>query len=230
MRGLTSIRLVALDIDGVALHDTFSPIIYNLAKRWGKEYTRDLERNVFSQPRMKAARYMIDSFGLDLTETELLDLYFQERKRYLETESGGQVEGLEDFLHLCKEMNLPVICYGGLDKTHFDEKMGNLAHFFEGEKYISTDSFRPGIKEIVTEYYRFHYSEVIFIDDVNKVAEEAKKFDVPFIGIPSSFEYGFQKFDMKQTGVKFILNSIRDLTEDVLRNVDEENRLGRIWK
>ena len=104
MKKLNSIKLIALDIDGVALKDTFSPIIYSLVKKWGHEYTADIERNVFSQSQNTAARYLIDTLKLALSERELLELYFNERKVFLETNDGGIIDGLEDFLKLAQNL------------------------------------------------------------------------------------------------------------------------------
>lgn len=229
MESLKTLKMVALDIDGVALKDTFSPIIYSLTMKWGHKYTAEIERNVFSQPQKKAARYLIDAFGLSYDEKELLDIYFAERKKFLETNDGGIVEGLEDFLKLCKNLNLPIICYGGLEKDHFNEKLGRLTSYFDGEKYICTNDFRPGIKEIVTKYYTYNYSEVLFIDDVNKVAEEAKALNVPFIGVPSDFEFGFQRQGMIETGVKYMVKSVKDISLSLLNEVDEKSREKSLW-
>ena len=230
MQKLKSIQLIALDIDGVALKDTFSPVIFSLVKKWGFEYTAEIERNVFSQSQNKAARYLIDKFHLNLTEKELLELYFLERKTYLETHDGGIIDGLEDFLKLAQNLDLPIICYGGLEKNHFIEKLSKLAHYFDGNQYICTNDFRPGIKEIVTKFYNYKYNEVLFIDDVNKVAEEAKSLGVPFIGIPSNFHNGFQKQAMLNTGVKYIVNSIKEINETLIRKIDLDNIKNELWK
>lgn len=229
MNSLKTLKMVALDIDGVALKDTFSPIIYSLTIQWGHSYTADIERNVFSQPQKKAARYLIDAFGLPYSERELLGIYFAERKKYLETHDGGIVDGLEDFLKLCKSLNLPVICYGGLEKDHFNEKLQGLTHYFDGDQYICTNEFRPGIKEIVTQYYNYKYSEVLFIDDVNKVAEEAKALNVPFIGVPSDFEFGFQKQGMIETGVKYMVTTVKEISLSLLNEIDEKIREKKLW-
>jgi hypothetical protein len=222
--------LIALDIDGVALYDTFSPIIYQLVKKFNGDYTSEIERNVFSQPQKKAARFLIDKLNLPILENELLEIYFQERKEYLKTHNGGIVTGLEDFLKIAKQLELPVICYGGLEKFHFEENLGILANYFDGEQYICTNDFRPGIKEIITQYYNYKYTEVLFIDDVNRVAEEAKSLNVPFIGIPSNFEHGFQRQDMIKFGVKYILDSIAEVNYNLLVELDYNNLRDKIWQ
>ena len=221
--------MIALDIDGVALHDTFSPVIYLLVKKWGGEYSREIERNVFSQTRNKAASYLIETFNLNMSTDELIKLYFNERALYLKENEHGPIEGLQDFLNRLREMQLKIICYGGLDKKHFDKEMGNYEEYFDGEKYICTNDFRPGVKEIVSDIYALPFENVLFIDDVNRVAEEAKKRNSPFVGVPSHFQYGFQKEDMIKTGVKYIVESIRDIDYSLLNSIDSDVSSGRIW-
>lgn len=60
------IRLAALNIDGVLLNDTFSPVIHGFLTRRGATYTADVERRIFSQPRHIAAREIAAVLGLDL--------------------------------------------------------------------------------------------------------------------------------------------------------------------
>lgn len=40
-------KLIAVDIDGVILKDTFSPVLFNLIKKRGGVYDRETERNIF---------------------------------------------------------------------------------------------------------------------------------------------------------------------------------------
>jgi len=220
---------VALDIDGVALFDTFSPVIYLLVKKWGGEYTRDIERNVFSQQRKKAAAYLINAFDLQMSNDELIRTYFEERDEYLKKFENGPVPGLREFLERLKLAGLKIVCYGGLEKEHFYKEMAEYTDFFDGEKYICTNDIRPGIKEIVTDYYGLKYENVLFIDDVSRVAEEAKSKNVPFIGVPSDFKHGFQERDMRLAGVKYMVSSIRDIDYSLLEQIDEDAASGSLW-
>ncbi|NNJ08453.1 HAD family phosphatase, partial [Streptomyces sp. PKU-MA01144] len=56
--GLRQLRLAALNIDGVLLNDTFSPVIHRFIVSRGGAYTAEVERRVFSQPQHVASEYM----------------------------------------------------------------------------------------------------------------------------------------------------------------------------
>ena len=56
---LRQIRAVALDIDGVLLSDTFSPIIKSLVEFFDGAYSREVERNVFSQNQKEASNISV---------------------------------------------------------------------------------------------------------------------------------------------------------------------------
>ncbi|MES0490697.1 MAG: hypothetical protein ABUK01_11925 [Leptospirales bacterium] len=230
MGNLKCLSLVALDLDGVALPDTFSPIIYLLVKKLGIEYTSEVERNVFSQQRQKAAAYLNDTFNLQMSNDELIRLYFEERSAYLKNFEHGPVPGLKEFLECVKTAGLKVVCYGGLEKGHFDKEMAEFTEYFDGEKYICTNDIRPGIRQIVNDYYGLNYENVLFIDDVSRVAEEAKSKNVPFIGVPSNFKHGFQRQDMLRVGVKHIVSSIREIDYRLLEQMDNDAVTGLLWK
>ncbi|MDH4199547.1 MAG: HAD family phosphatase [Spirochaetia bacterium] len=226
---LSSLVLAALDIDGVALTDSFSPVIYSVVKKLGKDYTREIERNIFSQTRIDAANYLKNQLGLSYSAPEIIDLYFKERAGYLLKNPNRPSDGLYNLLLMFKMMGLKIICYGGLEKPYFMEELKEFLDFFDGNKYICTNDFRPGIKEIVKDYYGLQYSQVLFIDDVNRVAEEAKKRDLPFIGVPSDFEHGFQRQDMIQTGVKYLVSSIAEIDSVMIQNIDQDAASGNFW-
>jgi len=97
------------------------------------------------------------------------------------------------------------------------------------DQYICTNDFRPGIKEITKDIYNIDYDQVLFIDDVNTVAEKAKELNVPFIGIPSCEEWSYQKSDMSQTGVNHIVKSIRDINLELLNTIDSEVANHKVW-
>jgi hypothetical protein len=223
------LKLVALDIDGVALNDTFSPVIYNLVKKWGGEYSPEVERNVFSQKRTNAAAYLKKKFNLPLEIDEIISRYFHERELYLKNNPIKVSAFLKDFLDLCGNLNLKIISYGGLDKSHFYQFLKDYANYFDGEKYICTNDFRPGITEIVKTFYQLEFKNVLFIDDVNKVAEEARRLNVPFIGVPSDFAYGFQKQEMIRSGVRHIVSGLEHIDMNSIKLIDNEANEGKLW-
>ncbi|MEE4580525.1 hypothetical protein [Paenibacillus polymyxa] len=67
---------------------------------------------------------------------------------------------------------------------------------------------------------------MLFIDDVNTVAEVARSLNVPFIGVPST---PFQYEDMNQTGVKYLLNSLKGIDAELLERIDLEAAEQAVW-
>jgi len=222
---MKAIKTVAIDIDGVLLYDTFSPIINILVKGFGGEYTSELEKNVFSKTQKIAAEYLINYLELNISVTDMIDLYFKERANYLITHPNSPVEGIDRFLNLLKSLDLNLICYGGLPETHFKEELKDYLDYFE--RYICTNEFRPGIKEITLDYCNLNFNEILFIDDVNSVAEIAKKLNVPFIGIPST---NFQKNGMIETEVENIFSSIEEINSEIIHIIDIKASSFQFWK
>ncbi len=97
------------------------------------------------------------------------------------------------------------------------------------DRYVCTRDIRLGIKKIVKDIYKLDYNQVLFLDDVNTFAENAKKLNVSFIGIPASFPWGFQKQDIIESKVPYILNSVTDITKELLEKIDIEAGLGSFW-
>ncbi|MFJ7150962.1 HAD family phosphatase [Streptomyces sp. NPDC100445] len=227
---LGRLRLAALNIDGVLLNDTFSPVIHRFLVDRGCDYTAELERSIFSQPRAVAGRLLAEAIGGSLTPQAALDLYFRERARYLETHPVRLNEGAVELLRRLRAAGLRTVSYGGLGKEHFDTFLGVHADLFDGPGYICTDTIRPGIHEIVTEYFGLTYDEAVFVDDVANVGRAARELGVPFIGHPSDFRHSFQPRLMREAGVRHIVGSLCEIDERLLRTVDEEAALGTVWK
>lgn len=222
---MENIKLIAVDIDGVLLEDTFSPILHNFVSKHGVDYTRELERNVFSRPQKEAADYLTFLFKKD-RET-IIKSYFEERDQYLKTYGCAVIEGVPDFLDRLSKLNVCLVYYGGLSEDKIADGFQKYKHYFE--RYICTNNFRPGIKEITKDIYRLDFHQVLFIDDVNTVAEVAKENNVPFIGIPSNFPWGFQRQDMINTKVKYLLNSVKEIDVELIERIDQEASIGTCW-
>lgn len=225
---LKTIKLIACDIDGVLVTDTFSPVLRNRVLKKGGKYTRELERNVFSRPRKEAAEYLIKTFNVKKSHGDLSKGFFEEREDYLRNHDYGVIEGVPEFLELISSLDVHMVCYGGLSEEDILDEFKKYMRYFE--RYICTNDFRPGIKEITKDIYGLEFNQVLFIDDVNTVAEVAKMYNVPFIGIPADFPWGFQRQDMISTGVKYILNSVKDINIELLERIDHEATIGSIWK
>lgn len=219
---MKNIKLIAVDIDGVLVTDTFSPVLRNIVIKRGLEYTGDIERHVFSRPRIEGWKYMMKTSNIDLRET-----FFEERARYLQTHEHGFIDGVPEFLELVSSLGVKLVCYGGLAEEEIFDGMKKYKHYFD--RYVCTNDFRPGIKEITKDIYGLEYNQVLFIDDVNTVAEAAKADNVPFIGTPANFPWGFQKRDMIKTGVKYILGSLKEIDRQLLEKIDYEACIGAVW-
>lgn len=229
VHSLTHLRLAAVNIDGVMLNDTFSPVIHNFLASRGCAYTAEIERSIFSQPRVVAGRVLAEAVSEPMTGEEALDAYFAERARYVEVHPVHVNDGAVDLVERLRKLGLRTVCYGGLDRAHFDAFLGAHTALFDGHGYICTDAFRPGLHEIATEHFGLNGDQVLFIDDVAKVAEAARLLDIPFIGHPSHFEHSFQRQLMREAGVRHMVDSLHSIDEELLRAVDAEAAVGAVW-
>ncbi|OEU86328.1 haloacid dehalogenase-like hydrolase [Streptomyces abyssalis] len=222
-------RLAAVNIDGVLLTDTFSPVIHRFITRRGAEYSADVEREIFSQPQHLAAKALGVAAGLDWSVPELLEAFFEERDAYLSDHPLRVQDGAVELLRRLRAQGLQVICYGGLRKEHFDRFLGEWEDLFDGPRYVCTDEIRPGIREISADVFGLGFDQVLFIDDVARVAEAARELDVAFIGHASDFEHGFQGVLMREAGVRHLVTSPAEIDEELLCLVDAEAAAGAVW-
>ncbi|MEV7388070.1 MULTISPECIES: HAD family hydrolase [unclassified Streptomyces] len=225
---LHRLRLAAVNIDGVLLNDTFSPLIHRFVTRRGGTYSADVERSVFSQRQADAGRAMAAAVPQRLTGEEALAAYFEERAAYLVDHPVEVTEGAGPLLERLRAAGLQVVCYGGLDKSHFDEHLAAYAGMFTPPGYVCTNDVRPGLREI-TAQFGLEHGQVLFIDDVARVAEAARALGAPFIGHPSSFEHSHQAELMRQAGVRHLVGSLADIDVTLLRTVDAEAETGTLW-
>ncbi len=224
---MKNIKLIACDIDGVLLEDTFSPVLHILAQRFNIPYTAELENNMFSQNRGKAVNYFLKQLSLSghKESEDVLKLFFDERQKYIDKSGTPILDGVPEFISLLKNLDVKIVCYGGLDYEMIDKRFTSYLKNFD--QYICTNDFRPGLKEIVKNFYQLEYQEVLFIDDVAEVAKEAKKYSIPFIGIPTQHSWGFQKDEMAKVGTKYIVSSVKEITKEYLERLDSDQA---IWE
>lgn len=223
---LKHIRLIALDIDGPCLVDTFSPVIRKLVLSWGADYTSEIEANVFSQNRNAAAHFLIKRLDLEMTPDELIQLYFRERGRYESEAPHGPVPGLGSFLERVSGIGAVLVCYGGLDESYFRRELGEHARHFD--RYICTNDFRPGVKEI-PGMLGLNHDQALFVDDVARVGAAARDLGAPFVGIPARFAWGHQRRMMLDAGYPMVLEEIGQITREVLASIDEKAGAGTFW-
>lgn len=228
-RGLDKLRLAALNIDGVLLNDTFSPVIHHFVVSRGGQYTAETERAIFSQPRHIAGQRMAEAVGGTLTGEQALAAYFEERDRHLAEHPVTVAEGAEQLLRRLRDLGLRTVCYGGLAKDHFDRHLGAYADLFDGPGYVCTNDIRPGVHEITTDVFGFQHDEALFVDDVARVAETARQLGTAFIGLPSPYPHGFQRQLMREAGVRHLVDGLDRIDAELLHRVDAEAAAGTLW-
>jgi hypothetical protein len=227
---LRTLRLAAVNIDGVLLNDTFSPVLHRLVVEWGGTYTAGLEQRLLSQTQSAAARVLAEATGVTATEQEVIHAYFTARERYVRTHPVRLLDGAVPLLQRLRALRLALVCYGGLGADHFQRHLGPEASWFTAPGYICTNDFRPGIREIVEDFFGLRHEQVLFIDDAASFAARARELDVPFIGHPSGFEHGFQPELMRAAGVRHVVGSLDEIDEALVRRLDQEAEDGTVWR
>ncbi|MGN5376816.1 hypothetical protein ACQ4WX_01990 [Streptomyces lasalocidi] len=140
------------------------------------------------------------------------------------------VDGAIDLVRRLRGLGLDVVCYGGLDESHFERHIGAWRSSFTAPGYICTDGFRPGIREITQDRFGLGYPQVVFIDDAARVAERARELRVPFVGHPSPFRHGFQRQAMQEIGVRHLVHRLSDIDEALLHTLDREAAQDTVWQ
>jgi beta-phosphoglucomutase-like phosphatase (HAD superfamily) len=223
---LRHLRLIAVNIDGVLLNDTFTPVIHRFVTDHGGVYTAELERSVLSQPQLRAAA----ALGIPgVTPEEVVAAYFRQREEYLRQHPVEVQEGVGSLLERLRATGASLVCYGGLSQSHFDRHLAPYSSYFDRPQYICTDEIRPGIREIVEDVYGLTCDQALFIDDVARVAETARTLGAAFIGHPSTYEHSFQRQLMDQAEVRHLVSTLDAIDEQLLQTIDAEAAHGRLW-
>ncbi len=225
------IRLVALDSDGVLLNDTYSPVIEQFVTKHGGEYTAVVERGVWGSPQLAAGQNMALACKLPWSAKKTIDAFFVEREAYLEQHPVETSAGAPHLLKTLQATGVRITSYGGRNREYsFDTFLGQLAEYFDPQiPYVDVNDFRPGVDEIVQDIFGYDYDEVLFIDDINRVAEVTKALGAGFIGVPASMPHNFQRKQMAETGVRHTVDSIVDINHDLLHKIDAELLAGTHW-
>ncbi len=210
---MKTVRLVALDIDGPIIQDSFSPVIKLMIENHGVSYTSEIEKNIFSRPRKEGAKYFSALTGKQMSESEYSKYFFNLRSEYLKLNPIKLSDGIEDFLMRLSKYDLQIISYGGMGKEYFEKYLTEISGYFG--QYFDTNSIRPGIAEMLLEY-NLKPEEVLFIDDVASFAEAALKIGTKFIGLPST-EY--QKKLMHDIQVMHVYSSVKDIPNSLLNEI-----------
>ncbi|MGC5400868.1 HAD family phosphatase [Streptomyces sp. DT20] len=227
---LRTLRLAAVNIDGVLLNDTFSPVLHRLVVEWGGTYTAELERRMLSQPQSAVARLLVETTGVNATVQEVIQAYFAVRERYLREHPVRLLPGALALLERLAALGLDLVCYGGLEADHFHRHLGAETARFTAPGYICTNDCRPGIREIVEDSFSLRHDQVLFIDDAASFAVRARELDVPFIGHPSHYENSFQPELMREAGARHVAGSLDEIDEALVRRLDQEAGDGTVWR
>ena len=225
---LNKIKLIAVDVDGVLLTDTYSPAIRTFVEQHGGVYTPELERQVWGSPHIAGGHNMSLACKLPWSAQKTIEAFFLHHGKYIEENPIEVVSGAEEFLGQLQEFNIRVTSYGGRTKEFiFDKYMPSLEKYFDKDNpYIDTNAIRPGVMEISKNIFQLDFDEVLFIDDINRMAEVARYYRTGFIGTPVTI---FQKEQMQETGVKYIASSVASITSDMLFKIDDELLSGKHW-
>ncbi|WP_405996637.1 HAD family phosphatase [Streptomyces sp. NBC_00986] len=160
---------------------------------------------------------------------ETIRAYFALRGEYLREHPVCLNEGAVDLVGRLRGLGLEVVCYGGLEESHFERYLGEWRSWFSGPGYVCTDAVRPGIREIAGGCFGLGLEQVLFIDDAARFAEHARELRVPFVGHPSAFRYGFQREAMRENGVRHLVGCLGEIDEALVRTVDGEVARDTVW-
>lgn len=227
---LQRIRLIAVDSDGVLLNDTYSPAIERFVSKQGGEYTAAVERGVWGSPQLAAGQNLALACRLPWSAKDTIAAFFAEREAYLAEHPVAVADGAEQLMKTLKATGAETVSYGGRTKEYtFDNYLGHLGEYFDGPQYIDVNDFRPGTREIIFDIYGYAPDEVLFIDDINRVAEVTKALGAGFIGVPANMAHNFQKAEMDATGVRFQVESIDDIDRALVEAADAALADGTMW-
>lgn len=106
-------------------------------------------------------------------------------------------------------------------------ELGLHADVFEA--YICTNDIRPGIREIVHEVAGVAPTEALFIDDVNFAATHARAVGTGFIGVPSQEDWCWQRTEMTDANLPFIVEDVGEIDLGMLQSIDRMQQSGQFW-
>jgi len=228
---LNKIKAFAIDSDGVLLNDTYSPAIKIFVEQHGVKYTSDIERSVWGSPQVTAGHNLALACKLPFSGNHVIKEFFKVREQYLREHPVKVMPDIEKVLKMMCETNARLVCYGGRNKEYsFDEFLGDYSQYFDAKlPYIDINAFRPGVNEIASSL-ELSFNEVVFIDDINRVAEVCKSFGAGFIGVPASMSHNFQQHQMQETGVKLSVSTFSDISEEILYEADNHLTHATLWE
>ena len=231
MTGLRKVRVVALDCDGVLINDTYLAMIARFVTEHGGVYDAAAERDVIGLRDIVVAEKVTRLCGLDQPAEETLKQLWAARQEYLADHPIRVAEGARDCLAALGKLPVRLVCYGGRTREHtFDRYLGDLVDLLDpAVPYVSINEHRPGVDHITRTVLGAGFDEIVFVDDVSRVAEDARAHGAGFIGFPSSPAHARQAEFMAGYGVRHLPGSLAELTPELVEIVDEELATSTHW-
>ncbi|WP_412746162.1 hypothetical protein [Krasilnikovia sp. MM14-A1004] len=222
---------MAVDCDGVLVDDTYLAVIERFVTRHGGRYDAHAERSIIGLRDVVVAVRVAHLCGLDQPVSDTLAALWAERDRYLRERPIRVAEGVPEFLASLRRLGLRAVCYGGRTRKHtFDTYLGHLVDLLDADHpYVSVNDHRPGVEWIVRDVIGCEFDQVVFIDDVSRVADAARRHGAGFIGFPSSAAHARQRQFMTEGGVRHLIGSLDEVTPELLERIDAELATGTHW-
>lgn len=224
---LSNLKVIALDTNGVLTNDVYSPSIKSFIESHGGEYTSDIERLVFGSPHAAGGHIMSVICGLPWTAEETIHAYLAEQKKSLESTPAMLSSGVRQLLETLSATGVSVTSYGGSPKSvSFDPYLSDYERFFDSRyPYLNIGAFRPGMKE-VARTFGCQFDEIVFVDDLNRVAEISRALGAGFVGFPGAV---YQRQQMRDLAVPYIVDSLSGIDEALLLEIDAKLAAGAFW-
>ena len=231
MTALRKLRVVALDCDGVLIDDTYLDVIARFVTGHGGVYDAAAERDVIGLRDIVVAEKVTRLCGLEQPAEETLKQLWAARQEYLREHPIRVAEGVRACLTALGELPVRLVCYGGRTREHtFDRYLGGFAALLDTEvPYVGINEHRPGVEHIARTVLGVGFDEIVFVDDVSRVAADAREHGAGFIGFPSSPAHWRQREFMAGYGVRHLPASLAELTPELLVTVDEELATSTHW-
>ncbi|MEU5263624.1 HAD family hydrolase [Amycolatopsis sp. NPDC021455] len=231
MTGFEKLRAVALDCDGVLVDDTYLAVIARFVTDHGGGYDADAERDVIGLRDIVVAEKITRLCGLGQPPEKTLEQLWAARQEYLAEHPIRVAEGVRDCLEALAKLPVRLVCYGGRTREHtFDEYLGDFVDLLDPEvPYVSINEHRPGVDHIARRVLGVAFDEIVFADDVSRVAEDARAHGAGFVGFPASPAHARQREFMTACGVRHFAASLAELTPELLRTVDRELATSTHW-
>ncbi|MGW4521771.1 HAD family hydrolase [Amycolatopsis sp. NPDC004378] len=231
MTGLRKLRAVALDCDGVLIDDTYLAMIARYVRDHGGVYDEAAERDVIGLRDIVVAEKITRLCGLDQPAEKTLEQLWAARQEYLAEHPIRVAEGVRDCLEALSKLPVRLVCYGGRTREHtFDRYLGEYVDLLDPEvPYVSINEHRPGVDHIARSVLGVGFDEIVFVDDVSRVAENARAHGAGFVGFPGSPAHARQREFMAGYGVRHFATSLAELTPRLLEIVDAELATSTHW-